>query len=357
MPKRKQPASDEVPRSQRELERVILKLCAEGKDKLDRRTAPGVRVLRVPPPERGGGFPKKWLRREGSRVVERGTALWYIAPGADPGRRVLLLHGGSYVVWAPGDHCYRSLASRVAVACKACVLAPDYRMAPEHLFPAAYEDAVEALSWLASNGPQMESPATALFVCGDSAGGGLALAAALGAAPALRRQIRGIVSMSGWLDLTASTPSYQTRQWDPECCVGDAVNAGVDAAAGREEAEGYLGPGGVATHGRDWRCSPFFATAAQLRALPPVLFQVGDYELILDESVLLQQRAAKAGADATLSVYPRMWHCWQQYEEGSGTGQELRQASKALLEIARWVRARAKAPRSRPLQAAKKSRR
>eukprot|EP00913_Durusdinium_trenchii_P014356 g13466.t1 len=92
--------------------------------------------------------------------------------------------------------------------------------------------------------------------------------------------------------------------------------------------------------GRDWRASPFFAPAGRLRALPSVLLQVGDFELILDESVLLHKRLEKLGhPDARVDVYPRMWHCWHQYEEGSGLG-TLSQAKKALRDVKKWVEAR-----------------
>eukprot|EP00434_Breviolum_minutum_P045396 symbB.v1.2.040687.t1/scaffold7442.1/size11233/1 len=124
------------------------------------------------------------------------------------------------------------------------------------------------------------------------------------------------------------------------CTECDAVNAGVTRQSGREEAEGYLGSGGVEVHGKDWRASPFFAPAARLRRLPAVLLQVGDFEVILDESVLLHKRLEKLGhPDAKVQVYPRMWHCWHQYEEGCGLGR-LHQATKALKDLKQWVKAR-----------------
>ncbi|CAE7504847.1 bah [Symbiodinium pilosum] len=259
---------------------------------------------------------------------------------------MLFLHGGSYVVYAPKDAVYRSLASRLASRCGLCVLSIDYRLAPEHKFPAAYEDACAAIKWISRNGPpnregnDTKKSARDIFVCGDSAGGGLALAACMSQRADLRNSLRGVIGLSAWADLTASTASYETRQWCADTCWGDAVNAGVDRKSGRAEAEGYLGRGGVERCGRDWRASPFFASPARLRSLPPVLLQVGDFELILDESVLLQRRLRKIGhLDAQVSVYPRMWHCWHQYEEGSGLGQKLFQARKALRDLASWVQA------------------
>jgi len=283
--------------SQRELEAEILKLCAKGRDKLDKQMAPDVKIVPVKP---GSAccedFPMAWRRREGGKRTERGTAEWYVPKGADPKKRMLFFHGGSYTVWAPKDAPYRSLCSRLAAVCRLCVLSVDYRMAPEHLFPAAFEDSAAALCWIAGHGPDsaMEpSPATDIFVCGDSAGGGLALAVCMAPPRSVRPMLRGAVGLSPWIDMTASTPSYETRQWDPERGFGDAVNAGTDRKGGQGEAEVYLGRGGVKLHGKDWRVSPFFALASKLRNMPPVLLHVGDYELILDESVLLHQKMVK----------------------------------------------------------------
>ncbi|CAE7244102.1 bah [Symbiodinium natans] len=310
--------------------------------------AKGVQITPVRPSS-CKDFPRKWFRRDGRRRTLRGSAEWYIPPKADGTRRMLFLHGGSYVVYAPQDAVYRSLASRLALRCGLCVLSVDYRLAPEHLFPAAYEDACEAVKWISQHGPpddeggaSVTKPAKDVFVCGDSAGGGLALAACMSQPKSIRQSLRGVIGLSAWTDMTASTPSYDTRQWCADTCSGDATNAGVDRKSGREEAEGYLGRAFGYSIGRDWRASPFFASSARLRSLPPVLLQVGDFELILDESVLLQQRLKKLGhADADVTVYPRMWHCWHQYEEGSGVApgleQPLFQARKALRDLASWV--------------------
>merc|ERR1712232_1403548 len=101
------------------------------------------------------------------------------------------------------------------------------------------------------------------------------------------------------------------------------------------------GRGGVKKHGRDWRASPFFAPATNLRKMPPVLLHVGDFELILDESVLFCEKMRKAGhKDATAVVYPRMWHVWHQYSEGGGEQQTVEKALCAMRDIGRWVHAR-----------------
>lgn len=331
--------------SQRDLESAILKQCAVGRDKLDRpdRNMP-VRVSKVLPGATGSPeFPRAWARKS---EAARGCAEWYVPEGSvDPSRRMLFLHGGSYTVWAPCDAPYRSICSRLALACRVCVLSIDYRMAPEHLFPAAFEDGLAALKWIAAYGPGSATepaPARDVFVCGDSAGGGLALALCAATLPQnVRGVLRGVVGISAWADMTASVPSYETRQWDATRCFGDPCNAGVDRQAGREEAEVYLGRDGVRKHGKDWRASPFFASKARLLAMPAVLLHVGDYELIRDESKLLGDKLRAAGhGDSTVKVYPRMWHCWHEYSQGSGFGQPLVKAVRAVNEIGKWVKHR-----------------
>lgn len=254
---------------------------------------------------------------------------------------MLFLHGGTYMLWAPQDAPYRSICTRLAHICKTCILSIDYRLAPEHRFPAAFEDASAALRWLSLHGPDSSTavaPAKDLFICGDSAGGGLALSTAAAASAELGSLMRGVIGISAWTDLTASTPSYDSRQWDASRCFGDAVCAGTDRKSGRAEAEVYLGRGGVVKYGQNWRASPFFLPDAYLRRMPPVLFHVGDFELIRDESVLLCERLNRAGRDATIAIYPRMWHCWHEYSEGSGLGKPLLKAMRALREIGRWVK-------------------
>ncbi|CAK0871454.1 unnamed protein product [Prorocentrum cordatum] len=272
---------------------------------------------------------------------------------------MLYLHGGSFVTWQPQDLPYRSLGTRLARACGVCVLSIDYRNAPEHLFPAAFDDCAAALE----SGPRRTAPgarrpsprpgtsscaATARAARWRSASASTRLrrcAACCGGSSASLGGGDGYIPaspLSAWTDMTASLPSYDTRLWDPEKCFGDATNAHCQCRQdGRDEAEGYLGRGGVERHGRDWRASPFFVPSARLRAMPAVLLHVGDYELLLDDSVQLHRKLVQAGhRDATCSVYPRMWHVWHQYSEGGGEHRPLQKALRAVREIGQWVTAR-----------------
>src|SRR6185369_5988151 len=125
---------------------------------------------------------------------------WVLAPGADPDLRLLYLHGGGFVSGSGGF--YLPLASHISAAAKCAVLLPDYRLAPEHPFPAGLDDCVSAHEWMTANGPSGPAPARATFVAGDSAGGNLTLATLL----ALRDRRRPLptagIALSATTDLT-----------------------------------------------------------------------------------------------------------------------------------------------------------
>lgn len=220
----------------------------------------------------------------------------WVLPGrneASP-RRMLFLHGGGYTCYHPADP-YRPLTTRLAAAFGMPVLVIDYRLAPAHPFPAALEDALNALAWLWDHGPASESSrAESVYICGDSAGGGLALAViaalAMGElAPGVQlpascvppRSVRptALALISPWSDLTASLPSYATREWDEASLTGDPIfrdKSRRNVAGTRADAKTYAGDVPLA----DPRVSPVFLPRHLLREwLPPTLMVVGDAEV------------------------------------------------------------------------------
>lgn len=214
----------------------------------------------------------------GGRPAERSTPERVDGPGT-----VLYLHGGAYVSGSLNTH--RALSGRLALATARPVVALDYRLGPEHPFPAAVDDAVAAAEELAADGQP-------LAVAGDSAGGGLALATLV----ALRD--RGAVHpvagwlISPWADLTQSGATYDTRvDVDPMLS-----REGLTEAAGE-----YLGAGDP-THPL---ASPMLA---DLSGLPPVRIDVGDDEVLLDDSVVTGHRIEEAGGAAQVVVWPQMIH-------------------------------------------------
>jgi len=240
-------------------------------------------------------------------------AEWLRPPGAMAGRVVLYLHGGGYVIGSPRSH--RHLAAAIATAGQAAALLLDYRLAPEHRYPAAVDDAAAAYRWLLDQG----IAAGQIVIAGDSAGGGLTVATLLALRDARLPQPAGGVCISPWVDLTCSGASYRTK------AEADPI---VQQAAVEEMARAYLG----AAAPRTPLASPLFA---DLRGLPPLLIHVGSDEVLLDDSTQLADRARIAGVDATLEVWERMIHVWHWFLP------MLDEAEAAVDGIGRFIRTRA----------------
>merc|ERR1712007_110034 len=181
----------------------------------------------------------------------------------------------------------------------------------------------------------VKNMASSVILCGDSAGGGLAFACALTAPASSRRFLRGVVAISPWTDLTASSNTYESRLWDPKTRTGDPFD---DRPGSLNMAANYIGCGARRFPPRDPRASPMFASKAKLLALPPTLFVVGDYELGLGDSIEMRDRMVSAGhSDVSISVYDRMFHCHVLYAEGKETLQPLRAAARGVQEMATWI--------------------
>ena len=218
---------------------------------------------------------------------------WVVAPGADPDLRLLYLHGGGYVSGS-GEN-YLLLAAEISAAARCAVLLPDYRLAPEHPFPAGLEDCIRAHEWMIAAGPHGPAPAKATFIAGDSAGGGLTLATLLALRDRGRPLPIGGIPMSAFADLTLAGESIRT-QADNEAfmhpnCLPDFVKL-------------YL-PAGDA---RDPLVSPVFG---DYTGVPPLLIQVGEYEVIRDDSVRVAAKARADGVEVTLEVWPGQVHVFQ----------------------------------------------
>lgn len=237
-------------------------------------------------------------------------AEWLRPPSAAPGRVVLYLHGGGYVIGSPRSH--RHLAAAIAAAAEASALLLDYRLAPEHPYPAAVEDATAAYRWLLDQAVAPEH----IVIAGDSAGGGLAVATLLALREARVPLPAGGVCISPWVDLTCGGASYETKA---------AADPIVRRAGVEEMARAYLG----AAPPRTPLASPLFA---DLGGLPPLLIHVGSDEVLLDDAVQLAERAKRAGVDATLEVYDRMIHVWHWFLP------MLDEAQTAVDTIGRFVR-------------------
>lgn len=246
---------------------------------LERRAALEEGAAALPPPP-GTSFEE----------IEAGgvPAEWVTASGVSDDRVLLYLHGGAYTICSPRTH--RRITAALSKETGVRVLAADYRLAPEHPFPAAVEDALAVYRWLLGNG----HAAARVAVVGDSAGGGLAVAMLLAARDAGLPMPAAAVTISPWADLVLDSESLETK-------------ADVDPMLSRErltQAAGqYLGGADAA----DPKASPVYA---DMRGLPPLLVHVGGREILLDDAKRLAQRAEQHGVDVTLEVEEEMIHVW-----------------------------------------------
>jgi len=216
-------------------------------------------------------------------------AHWLTAPGAGPGRVLLFLHGGGYELGSLRSD--GELAARLGRASGMRVLFPEYRLAPEHPFPAAIDDVLAAWRWLRTQGLD----AASLAVAGDSAGGGLAAALLVATRDAGQALPAAAVLMSPTVDLTSSGASMTERADQ------DPIST---PAMLRQFAAGYLAGADPTTP----LASPLFASLA---GLPPLLIQVGTADLLLSDSERLAAAAAQAGVDVTLQVGEGLPHVYQ----------------------------------------------
>ncbi|QOZ36087.1 alpha/beta hydrolase [Bradyrhizobium sp. CCBAU 53421] len=235
---------------------------------------------------------------------------WLVPPGAPRDKAILYFHGGGFRIGSIASH--RDLAARIADASGCRVLSINYRLAPEHRFPAALDDALIAYQYLRDQGLR---PAQIAFA-GDSAGGNLVLAAMLAARDrGLPLPTAGAL-MSPWTDLTASGASYQSR------AEADPIHQRAMILA---LAENYLGKDGNPC---DPLASPLFA---DLAGLPPLLVQVGDRETVRDDSTELAAKAKAAGCDVELQLWDGMIHVFQMFPE-------IPQAREAITALADFLR-------------------
>lgn len=201
---------------------------------------------------------------------------------------ILYLHGGAYCICTPKTH--RSLTCNLAKKTQAMVFVPDYRLAPEHPFPAGIDDCLTSYQWLLSQGFNSHN----ITLAGDSAGGGLVMATALKIRELNLPAPTALVLISPWSDLTLSSLHSVSDKIDPLLRWSN-LQAGVKA---------YL-------QGQDPSLPLASSSLADLSELPPMLIQVGSEEIILNDSKKLHQQAMKYQNDCRLSIYENGWHVFQ----------------------------------------------
>lgn len=217
-------------------------------------------------------------------------ARWLDAPGTDMGRVLVFLHGGGYELGSVRSD--GELAARLGRAAGMRVLFPEYRLAPEHPFPAAVDDAITVWRWLRT---EQRVGAMSIAVAGDSAGGGLTVALLVATRDAGEALPAAAVLMSPTVDLTSSGASMTERVDQDPISTPELLS---------ELAAGYL----AGADPRTPLASPLFAS---LSGLPPLLVQVGTADLLLSDAERLADAAARAGVDVRLEVGEGLPHVYQ----------------------------------------------
>lgn len=237
-------------------------------------------------------------------------AEWTTTPEADPARVILFLHGGGYVSGSLSSH--RHMVAQAGRKARARTLALEYRLAPEHPFPAALEDVIAGYRFLLSR----SFAPNRIVVAGDSAGGGLAVALLVSARDAGLPLPACIWCSSPWVDLECTGSSLTTKA---------AVDPMIQKSYLIELAASYL-------NGADPRTPLASPLHGDLRGLPPLLIQVGSAETLLDDSVRLAGGAGAADVRVRLEVWPDMIHAWHLFY------QEVAGGRRALAEAGAFIR-------------------
>jgi acetyl esterase/lipase len=259
------------------------------------RTAFKGRLSSVQQNRASAGQSSSWMERgiSGIRIdrfaIDGIRAAWIRSTDAEAERVILHLHGGGYVTGGIDSH--RMLCSVMAQTLKMNVLLPEYRLAPEHRFPAALDDALKSYRWLLAQGHAPRN----IIISGDSAGAGLCLAAVLSLRDAGDPLPAAVVCLSPWADLTHSGKSHITNADAESVLTTDVL---------KKWALCYADEAAL----RDPRISPVFA---DYRGFPPMFIQAGSEEILLDDAMTVAEKATSANVDVTLKVWDGLWHVWQ----------------------------------------------
>lgn len=237
-------------------------------------------------------------------------AQWLTPQGASTDRVLMYVHGGGYVMMSAATH--RKMVGHIAKATGCRALNVDYRLAPEHPHPAAVNDAVTAYQWLLSQGIKPQH----IAIAGDSAGGGLCLATALKLRDMSVSLPAALAPISPWTDMEGTGASMKSRAAVDMIVTPDAITQ----------------LGGVFLNGgspRDPYASPLHA---ELQGLPPIYIQVGDEEVLLDDSTRFAAKAKQAGVEVAIEIFPEMQHVFQ---IAAGN---MPEADAAVAKIGAWLK-------------------
>lgn len=252
-------------------------------------------------------FLPKGVAREEIAAPVKGE--WLRPAKIEPGRTVLYIHGGGYVFGSP--RLYRPITYGLALAANAPVFSLDYRLAPEHSCPAAIDDALAGWEWLASL-----TPATEIFVGGDSAGGGLALALLQALREKGAKMPGGVFLYSPWADLAAKGASIAENAESDDMFTADSVRRGGARYAGALALD-------------DPRVSPLYG---RFEGFPPMLIFASDDELLRDDAARVAAKARAAGVPVDLRIEKGLIHVWPFFKP------LMPESARTIRETAEFIR-------------------
>lgn len=239
-------------------------------------------------------------------------AEWVRADGAASDKIILYLHGGGYSKCSCNTA--RMLTSQLSAASACSLLVLEYRLAPEHPFPAALQDSTSAYGWLLEQGFAPER----IVIMGDSSGGGLAVSTLVSLQAEGQTLPAAAVLLSPWTDLAGSGESMTTAaEADPWMTESECRTNADIYAAGADLINPLI--------------SPLYA---DLHGLPEILIHVGNDEILRDDSVRLAERARAAGVDVTLDIWEGMWHVWHYFSP------QLPEGKQAIKQVGEFVQAK-----------------
>ncbi len=235
---------------------------------------------------------------------------WISAPNASSDKIFLCLHGGGYTMLS--SKAFHPLASLLSTASGCRGLVIDYRLAPEHPFPAALEDATASYRWVLEQGYSARN----VIIVGFSSGGGLALAAMIALRDAAVQLPAGAVLLSPWTDLAGTGESMTTRA---------EIDPMITPEMNRFHAALY-------SKGTDLHHPLISPLYADLHGLPPMLIHVGSDEIMLNDSTRLAERAKAAGVEVALDIWESMWHNWHAFAP------QLPEGLRAIEQVGQFIR-------------------
>lgn len=249
---------------------------------------------------------------------------WVTAEGADPDKRLLYVHGGAFRVGSPKTH--RFITAALSRLAGVSVLAIDYRMQPEFKTMDCHLDTQTAYRWIIENGPNGPSPASELYVSGDSAGGNLTLSVINWARDQNLRAANGAIALAPLTDATMSSPTWISNK-DSDPFLGPSIGQMLKLPTSLVHLLGKISGGAAPNH-------PILSPVlADLSNLPPILIQASADEMLYGDAQRYANKARQAGSEVTLQLWPKLVHVFQ------GFGPDLPEANEAFELIGEFIRA------------------